>query len=277
MRWIRARNERLADRLDILARRIEDLDAPHPAAVIDDNALRNLEDRLNAVVDRLEETSVSGSVTENASLRGLEEQIAHLSALISQPPADPEVAGRISALEDYVATSDEYIIEAARQAAETVMANFTQRNLLNGTAQPADLSALTALSDHLKQLEDYSRHSEERTHRTFEALHDTLVQIAGRLDELHESAQRQDALPCLPRRPLQRHSRRAGPSLRLSPRRPSVKPPEMPAPAASHPIDDELLAAADDFAQTMTAMPVIDAAREKKASKPASWRDSARS
>lgn len=263
-----AGNERLADRLDILARRIEDLDAPHPAAVIDDNALRNLEDRLNAVVDRLEETSVSGSVTENASLRGLEEQIAHLSALISQPPADPEVAGRISALEDYVATSDEYIIEAARQAAETVMANFTQRNLLNGTAQPADLSALTALSDHLKQLEDYSRHSEERTHRTFEALHDTLVQIAGRLDELHESAQRQDAPAMFAQAAIAtaQPARRAEPQ--AQPQTASVKPPEMPAPAASHPIDDELLAAADDFAQTMTAMPVIDAAREKKASKP---------
>jgi localization factor PodJL len=261
-----AGNERLADRLEILARRIEDLDAPHAAAVIDDSALRNLEDRLNAVVDRLEETSATVPGGENASLRGLEEQIAHLSALISQPSSDPEVTGRISALEDYVATSDEYIIEAARQAAETVMANFTQRNLLSGTAQPADLSALTALSDHLKQLEDYSRHSEERTHRTFEALHDTLVQIAGRLDELHESSQRQDSAAMFAQAPIAT----AQPARRAETPAPTatVKPPEMPAPAAVHPIDEELMAAADDFAQTMTAMPVIDAAREKKASKP---------
>jgi localization factor PodJL len=259
-------NDRLADRLEILARRMEDLDAPHAAAVIDDSALRNLEDRLNAVVDRLEETSATVPGSESASLRGLEEQIAHLSALISQPSADPEVAGRISALEDYVATSDEYIIEAARQAAETVMANFAQRNLLGGTAQPADLSALTALSDHLKQLEDYSRHSEERTHRTFEALHDTLVQIAGRLDELHESSQRQDSAAMFAQAPIAaaQPARRAEAPAPVS----SIKPPEMPAPAAAHPIDDELLAAADDFAQTMTAMPVIDAAREKKAAKP---------
>jgi localization factor PodJL len=259
-------NDRLADRLEILARRMEDLDAPHAATVIDDSALRNLEDRLNAVVDRLEETSAAVPGSESASLRGLEDQIAHLSALISQPSADPEVAGRISALEDYVATSDEYIIEAARQAAETVMANFAQRNLLGGTAQPADLSALTALSDHLKQLEDYSRHSEERTHRTFEALHDTLVQIAGRLDELHESSQRQDSAAMFAQAPIAaaQPARRAEAPAPVS----SIKPPEMPAPAAAHPIDDELLAAADDFAQTMTAMPVIDAAREKKAAKP---------
>ncbi len=259
-------NDRLADRLEILARRMEDLDAPHAAAVIDDSALRNLEDRLNAVVDRLEETSATVPGSESASLRGLEEQIAHLSALISQPSTDPEVAGRISALEDYVATSDEYIIEAARQAAETVMANFSQRNLLSGTAQPADLSALTALSDHLKQLEDYSRHSEERTHRTFEALHDTLVQIAGRLDELHESSQRQDSAALFAQAPIAtaQHARRAEAPAPAA----NVKPPEMPTPAPAHPIDEELLAAADDFAQTMTAMPVIDAAREKKASKP---------
>lgn len=259
-------NDRLADRLETLARRMEDLDAPHAAAVIDDSALRNLEDRLNAVVDRLEETSATVPGSESASLRGLEDQIAHLSALISQPSADPEVASRISALEDYVATSDEYIIEAARQAAETVMANFAQRNLLGGTAQPADLSALTALSDHLKQLEDYSRHSEERTHRTFEALHDTLVQIAGRLDELHESSQRQDSAAMFAQAPIAT----AQPARRAEAPAPaaSVKPPEMPASAAPHPIDEELLAAADDFAQTMTAMPVIDAAREKKASKP---------
>jgi localization factor PodJL len=260
-------NDRLADRLEILARRMEDLDTTaHTAAVIDDSALRNLEDRLNAVVDRLEETSATVPGGESASLRGLEEQIAHLSALISQPSTDPDVTGRISALEDYVATSDEYIIEAARQAAESVMANFSQRNLLGGTAQPADLSALTALSDHLKQLEDYSRHSEERTHRTFEALHDTLVQIAGRLDELHESSQRQDAPAMFAQAPIAT----AQPARRAEAPAPaaSIKPPEMPAPASTHPIDEELLAAADDFAQTMTAMPVIDAARDKKAAKP---------
>ena len=264
-----AGNDRLADRLEILAQRIEELDAPAPVAMIDDSALRNLEDRLNAVVDRLEETSSTGSVvTESASLKGLEDQIAHLSALISQPsPADPEVAGRISALEDYVATSDEYIIEAARQAAETVMANFAHRFPTGSQADAADVSALSALSDHLRQLEDYTRHSEERTHRTFEALHDTLVQIAGRLDELHHHGQQPEPAPLFAQAPLTTaQPPRAAESNAASP-----QPPRMhtdAAPQKSHPIDEELLAAADDFAQTMTALPVIDAAREKKSAKP---------
>jgi localization factor PodJL len=261
-------SDRLADRLEILAQRIEDLDAPAPVAMIDDSALRNLEDRLNAVVDRLEETSTSAPASESASLKGLEDQIAHLSALISQPsPQDPAVAGRIAALEDYVATSDEYIIEAARQAAETVMANFTHRFPAGSQAGSADISALSALSDHLKQLEDYTRHSEERTHRTFEALHDTLVQIAGRLDELHHLGQQPDPAPLFAQAPITT----AQPVRHAEMPSPAPQPPRVmaeAAPDAVHPIDQELLAAADDFAQTMTALPVIDAAREKKAAKP---------
>jgi localization factor PodJL len=260
-----AGNDRLADRLEFLTRRIEELDTvAAPAAMIDDSALRNLEGRLNAVVDRLEETSSTGPFGESASLKGLEDQIAHLSALISQPsPADPEVAGRIAALEDYVATSDEYIIEAARQAAETVMANFAHRYPAGSQADAADVSALSALSDHLRQLEDYTRHSEERTHRTFEALHDTLVQIAGRLDELHHHGHQPEPAPLFAKTPVTA-AQAARTTETLQPPRAASEPTQQ----APHPIDRELLAAADDFAQTMTALPVIDAAREKKATKP---------
>lgn len=186
-------NDRLADRLDLLARRIEEIELPEATpARIDDSVLRHFEERLNAVVDRLEETTAVPA-SDSASLRGLEEQIAHLSALISSPGAESasggEFAGRISALEDYMATSDEYIIEAARQAAETVMETYArQAPGLGGNT--ADVAALAALSDHLRHLEDFSRNSEERTHRTFEALHDTLVQIATRLDQLGEGGQR---------------------------------------------------------------------------------------
>ncbi|MBW8321366.1 MAG: SEL1-like repeat protein [Rhizobium sp.] len=183
-------NDRLADRLDILARRIEEIDVAEPASArIDDSVLRHFEERLNAVVDRLEETSATPAV-DNAGLRGLEEQIAHLSALISSPAAGPDTAnpfaGRISALEDYMATSDEYIIEAARQAAETVMESYA-RQMPAERGGTTDVAALSALSKHLRELQDYSRNSEERTHRTFEALHDTLVQIATRLDQMGES------------------------------------------------------------------------------------------
>jgi localization factor PodJL len=94
-----------------------------------------------------------------------------------------ELDARMSAIEDYMASNDEYIIEAARQAAEAVLDAFT-RNNVSSSANLADMTMLTDLATDLRSLEALSRNTEERTHRTFEALHETLVQIAGRLDSL---------------------------------------------------------------------------------------------
>lgn len=258
-------NDRLADRLDLLARRIEEIELPEASpARIDDSVLRHFEERLNAVVDRLEETTAVPA-SDSASLRGLEEQIAHLSALISSPGAESasggEFAGRISALEDYMATSDEYIIEAARQAAETVMETYARQAPIQG-GNPADVAALAALSDHLRHLEDFSRNSEERTHRTFEALHDTLVQIATRLDQLGESGQR---VPVS-----------AAPLAEPAPQ-PAAQPVFAKAAARAMPAESTALAEASieeapvpvHVDTLLTDAPVIDTARpEKKAEKP---------
>ncbi|GEO83519.1 MULTISPECIES: peptidoglycan-binding protein [Alphaproteobacteria] len=252
-------NDRLADRLDALARRIEEIDVAEPMpGRIDDSVLRHFEERLNAVVDRIEETSVAPA-GDHSSLRNLEEQIAHLSALIGTPSAAPDsgnqFAGRISALEDYMATSDEYIIEAARQAAETVMESYARHAPSQGT-NTADVAAFSALSDHLRHLEDFSRNSEERTHRTFEALHDTLVQIAGRLDQLGESAQ-PPAAPenPAPTRPITQSAR----EVVAEPVSPMVEPPLLNEHAA-------VRAQADTLA---TAAPAIESPRaEKKTEKP---------
>ncbi|MBC7149099.1 MAG: SEL1-like repeat protein [Rhizobium sp.] len=262
-------NDRLADRLDLLARRIEEIDVPEASpARIDDSVLRHFEQRLNAVVDRLEETNATPA-GDNASLRGLEEQIAHLSALISSPAADSgsgtQFAGRISALEDYMATSDEYIIEAARQAAETVMETYARQAPAQG-GSTADVAALSALSDHLRHLEDFSRHSEERTHRTFEALHDTLVQIATRLDQLGDSGQRLAQVSAAAvQAPMQ-------PQLAEQPSR--TQPAAQKSFAESTPViakvEPQQEAAATVQVDTLlTEAPMIEAARpEKKAEKP---------
>ncbi len=179
-------NDPLAERLDDLARRIEDLQLPQMAPSLDTKAMRGLEERLNFVVERLEDTA-RAPADDTSSLRGLEEQIAHLSSLINAAPVESGVgagqfAGRMSALEDYMATSDEYIIEAARHAAEAVMESYAHQAPQQGGSTARDVETLSALADHLKHLEDISRGSEERTHKTFEALHETLLQIADRLD-----------------------------------------------------------------------------------------------
>lgn len=190
-------NDTLAERLDRLARRIEEIgfQPQQPFAAFDDSAFRRLENQIGGIAARLDETA-SAPVSDNRALANLEAQIANLSHLISQPGysggsaaagLSPEFEHRMSAIEDYIATSDEYIIEAARQAAEAVLDGFMRNGgaLQHGASGPApDLSALSDLANDLRQLEDLTRNSEERTHRTFEALHDTLLQIAGRLEHL---------------------------------------------------------------------------------------------
>ncbi|ABC89373.1 putative hemagglutinin protein [Rhizobium etli CFN 42] len=184
-------NDVLAQRLDYLARRIDEMghQQPAPAAAIDDGAFQRLEGRLSDIAARLEETTAAPP-TDPRALKSLEDQIANLSALMSEPresaaiPADLD--RRMGAIEDYMATSDEYIIEAARQAAEAVVEAYSRNGGLQGGMPAADMSALTALAEDLRHLEDISRDSEERTHKTFKALHETLVHIADRLDGMEE-------------------------------------------------------------------------------------------
>ena len=184
-------NDALADRLDKLSRKIETLDQRYSqpqATPAYDNAFLRLEERLGDIASRLDE-STNAVPSDSAALKSLESQISNLSMLISQPShhepqgMSPELDVRMSAIEDYMASSDEYIIEAARQAAEAVLEAYTRNNLSQSASGP-DMVMLSELAGDLRNLENLSRNTEDRTHRTFEALHDTLVQIAGRLDSL---------------------------------------------------------------------------------------------
>ncbi|MCW5706825.1 peptidoglycan-binding protein [Shinella sp.] len=190
-------NDQLAERLDALARRIDSLDVPTGSPFQEDR-FAHIEDRLSAIADRLDATRVAPA-GDHEALRGLEAQIAHLSTLISTPsaaaPVPAEFENRLATIEDYMATNDEYIVEAARQAAEAVMEAY--RHAGPATAASTDMEAIAGLADDLRVLEELTRSSEERTARTFDALHDTLVQIAGRLEQLdapHETFSRREAV-----------------------------------------------------------------------------------
>ncbi|MBD9373958.1 SEL1-like repeat protein [Rhizobium sp. ARZ01] len=191
-------NDALAERLDYLARRIDELDVAAEAPFAGDR-FSSIEGRLQAIAERLDRTSAAPA-DDGSALRSLETQIAHLSTLISTPqpaaalPSDFD--SRMATIEDYMATNDEYIIEAARQAAETVMQAYQRHG--DGSAAPSDMAAISALAEDLRTLEDVMRSSEDRTARTFEALHDTLVQIAGRLEQLdtpHERYHEEERQP----------------------------------------------------------------------------------
>ncbi|WP_349437131.1 peptidoglycan-binding protein [Pararhizobium sp. A13] len=191
-------NDALAERLDHLARRIDQLDMPSATYAGDDRFAR-LEGQLSDIAIRLEETHAA-PYDDSEILRSLQDQIANLSNLVSLPretgpsAVPAEFEGRMSALEDYLATSDEYIIEAARQAAEAVMEAYARNGVAHTASGGMDMAAISALAEDLKVLEELSRSSEERTARTFDALHETLVHIAEKLERLEELGfERQEA------------------------------------------------------------------------------------
>lgn len=175
----------LAQRLEQLTRRIDEL-ANTPAAA--EPGLERLESRLDAIAARLDEASRAPR-DDSHSLRNLEAQITHLSGLLNAPRQEAglseELDQRMAAIESYMTTSDEYVLEAARQAAESVIEAYSRSGSgTKGGEASADHAALLALADDLKQLEELTRGSEERAQETFGSLHRTLVQIAERLDTM---------------------------------------------------------------------------------------------
>lgn len=188
-------NESLLERLDQLAHRIEAIGYQDPLQpAVDLSAFDRIEDRLSGIAARLDETARAPS-GDTVALRDLESQIAHLSTLISQPssisaayPAAREMEDRMAAIETHMTTNDEYVLEAARQAAEAVLESFArQGNGSGGAGAPSvDMAAVTALAEDLRHIEELTRNTEERSQHTLNALHRTLVQIADRLDTMED-------------------------------------------------------------------------------------------
>jgi localization factor PodJL len=185
-------NDALAERLDYLAQRIDGLELPreNPQPGHDHPAFGRIEDRLSDIAARLDEAAEAPK-GDSEALRGLEAQIAHLSSLFHErqdlaAPLPGEFESRVTTLENYMATSDEYILEAARQAAEAVVDAYSRNAAAGASLAAADITALGGLAEDLRHLQELTRGSEERTHHTFDALHRTLVQIADRLDTMED-------------------------------------------------------------------------------------------
>ncbi|MCO6187167.1 peptidoglycan-binding protein [Rhizobium sp. L1K21] len=240
-------NNDLAERLDMLAQRIEEIEI-QPVQQVNDEALFNrLESRLNDIAAHLNET-VAQPASDTVSLQNLEAQIANLSSLLSSPPqqAGPEygqLEGRMNALEDYMAANDEYIVEAARQAAEAVAEAYAQRGSAPAGGDADGIAQISALANDLRTLEDLTRSSEERNQRTFEALHDTLVQIAERIDQIGTVSEAQRAQPA----PVQMAEAAAAPAKQASVQASAASAPEPAMPrAAQLRVDEEYLPESED-------------------------------
>ena len=150
--------------------------------------IEGLEARLAEIANRLDMSSNIHASPSDEALRGLEDQIANLSRLVSSAPQGVGFEAfdeRFASIEEHLATSDEFVVEAARQAAEAALSAYSGQMGGAPSAQSiANIEIITALADDLKALESLSRKTDDRTMRAFEAVQDTLLKIAGRLERL---------------------------------------------------------------------------------------------
>ncbi|MCD2174607.1 SEL1-like repeat protein [Rhizobium sp. C4] len=186
----------LVNRFDDLVNRIDNLDGIGASGGLSEEILTWLEERMNDIAARID-GNVAAKGNPAADLGALEEQIAALTKLLSEPRVAEDIntaqmTSRMSALEDYMSTNDEYIVEAARQAAETALEAYV-RNFAgqpSSTSMPqADISTISDLASDLHALEALTRSGEARNQQTFETLQQTLMQIADRLDKLGASTE----------------------------------------------------------------------------------------
>jgi localization factor PodJL len=185
----------LINRFDDLVSRIDNLDGVGAQGGLSEEILTWLEGRMNDIATRID-SNVQAKGNPAADLGALEEQISTLTKLLSEPRVATDVnaaqmTSRMSALEDYMSTNDEYIVEAARQAAETALEAYVRNfaGQANGAGvSNADLTMISDLASDLHALEELTRSGEARNQQTFETLQNTLVQIADRLDQLGMSA-----------------------------------------------------------------------------------------
>ncbi len=186
----------LINRFDDLVQRIDSLNIAGATGGLSEEILTWLEERMNDIAARID-SNVDAKGNPAADLGALEEQIATLTKLLSEPRVAEDLnavtmTSRMSALEDYMSTNDEYIVEAARQAAETALEAYVRNFAGKGSSESvsqSDLSTISDLAADLHALEELTRSGEARNQQTFETLQQTLVQIADRLDKLGVSGE----------------------------------------------------------------------------------------
>jgi len=133
-----------------------------------DEAIRNLENRLENISKRLDQ---SISLAQNGTAA----------------PEFVDISPRLREIEKSISESRESILEAARHAAETAARSMA-------TNQP-EAGQVAGLADDLKALDELARLSDARNSKTFEAIHDTLLKIVDRMASLERNATAPAAMP----------------------------------------------------------------------------------
>ena len=172
--------------MDVIDARFADLARRLETPRDDSNdAIRNMESKLEDISTRLESSAAQIALIDPNIIRDLETQVSQLSAHLSRPvgplPEVTDLGPRLDEIERSIASNRISILETARQAAESAVANYSG-------ASSADTGAVAALAEDLKSLETLTRRSDERNTKTFEAIHDTLLKIVDRLASIETGA-----------------------------------------------------------------------------------------
>jgi localization factor PodJL len=129
-------------------------------------------DALNKRFSDLEDAITRGGGTERTAV-GLTGGLPQSGRPL---PEFDDIGPRLAMIERSVNESREAMIIAAREVAEQAVRS---QSLPEG-----DIAVLSGLTEDLQSLEKLARRSDERNSRTFEAIHDTLLQIVDRLGVL---------------------------------------------------------------------------------------------
>lgn len=187
-KWAREPNPSLVEKMDNRFRELtKRLDAQYASHYADGGVLHTLENRLDDISQQISLSllqspqPIETALAESEAIRGLESQIANLARQLSQPSAEiTEITPRLDAIERSIADNRTAVLDAAREAAESAIAQ-----VLKHGSQKESATALQLAND-MKSLEALARSADERNGQTFEAVHNTLVKVVERLTGLEK-------------------------------------------------------------------------------------------
>ncbi len=195
-----ARIERLSQRMEELANqeaveelktridRLSGLIDQYPGYRPEYDIVGSLAD-LSRKLDRLE-----GARLNEPMLERLEKLIFRIEER-DQGQATDGFQTRLGVIEGHLANHDDYILEAARQTGQAVIAALRQEPA-DRAGQPQESAALARLAENLRALDEFSRSNEARSLRTLGGLQESLMRVADRLSDLDgHIAQTPVALP----------------------------------------------------------------------------------
>lgn len=160
----------------------EKLDAQYASRSNDSDVINALEGRLEDISQQISLGLLQQpqyelpDLGDSQAIRNLENQISDIARHLAQPVAElNQIKPRLDSIERSIETSRETIIGVAREAAETAVSQVLQ----NGSQ--GDNALARQLADDMKVLEALARNTEERSSKSFDSVHATLMEVVDHL------------------------------------------------------------------------------------------------